>query len=249
MEDWWIWSSGNLRTWKHECTLRPETTYMGAGFASCWATDAAERNGRYYWYLSEGSRRTGVVVSDTPTGPWRDPLGGPLLDEGLAPSGAYDPGVFVDADGAPYIVFGVWDYYLARLGEDMISLAGPPRKLTVLDPEGPYGAGKLDDKPYLHMRGGLYYLSWGCFYAISDKLHGPYECQGSIIREESVAEHLRYVGRPITFDRHGSFFEWRGQWCFACNDMSQTGDEHFRDTSICPIRYSSAGLIEPVLIR
>lgn len=69
MEDWWVWSSPDLVNWTHECTLRPEDTYIGPGFTSCWATDAAERNGRYYWYFSEANRSTGVVVGETPAGP------------------------------------------------------------------------------------------------------------------------------------------------------------------------------------
>jgi len=74
MKDWWIWASPDLIRWTHECTLIPETTYLPAGFSDCWATDAAGRNGKYYWYFSEGNRRTGVVVGETPVGPWRDPL-------------------------------------------------------------------------------------------------------------------------------------------------------------------------------
>lgn len=248
MEDWWVWSSPDLIHWTHESTLRPEDTYIGPGFQSCWATDAIERDGRYYWYFSEGPRRTGVVVSDTPVGPWRDPLGRPLIDDGVVPVGAYDPGVFIDDDGAAYIVFGVWEYYLARLQDNMIALAEAPRRLVIHNPEGPYGPGKTDDKPYLHKREGIYYLSWGCFYGMSDRVYGPYECRGSIIIEENVAPTHRYRHHPITYDRHGSFFEWRGQWYFACNDMSRTGSEFFRDTSLCYVHYRSNGEIEPVIL-
>ena len=175
---------------------------MGAGFQGCWATDAAERNGRYYWYFSEGPK-TGVVVGETPAGPWRDPLGGPLVAEGMVPVKAYDPGILVDDDGSAYIVFGVWDYYVARLGEDMISLAEKPRRVTIHNPEGPYGRGKTDDKPYLHKRGGIYYLSWGCFYAMSESVYGPYECRGSVLAEENVDAAFRYR------DQACSLKDWR----------------------------------------
>lgn len=246
MEDWWVWSSPDLVHWTHAGTLRPEDTYIGPGFKSCWATDALEKNGKYYWYFSEGARRTGVVVGESPTGPWRDPLGKPLVDESVAPKGAYDPGVLLDADGAAYIVFGVWDYYLARLGEDLISLAEAPRKLTIHQPEGPYGAGKMDDKPYLHQRSGLYYLSWGCYYGISESVYGPYECRGSLIRQENVAPSLRYASQPLTLDRHGSFFEWRGQWYYICNDMSRLDSLYFRDSVLSYVHYRANGEIEPV---
>lgn len=246
MEDWWVWSSPDLVNWTHECTLRPEDTYIGPGFTSCWATDAAERNGRYYWYFSEVNRSTGVVVGESPAGPWHDPLGRPLVSPDDAPAGAYDPGVFIDDDGTPYLVFGVWDYYIARLNDDMISLAETPRRLTIHNPEGPYGKGRLDDKPYLHKRAGVYYLSWGCYYSISDHVYGPYACRGSVIQEAYVDEPLRYTHAALTYDRHGSFFEWRGQWYYICNDMSQTRTEFFRDSSIGYVFYRDNGEIEPV---
>ncbi len=34
-----------------------------------------------------------------------------------------DPGLFIDDNGCPYIVFGTWDFYIAKLNEDMISFA------------------------------------------------------------------------------------------------------------------------------
>ncbi len=248
MEDWWIWSSPDLVHWTHECTLKPEQTYMGAGFASCWATDTAERNGKYYWYLSERNKRTGVVVGETPVGPWHDPLNGPLVGDGVVPVGAYDPGVFIDDDGTPYLVFGVWTYYIARLNEDMISLAESPRSVTIVNPESHYGKGKTDDKPYLHKRNGIYYLSWGCYYGMSDNIYGPYECRGSVIMEENVDQKLRYTNRHICDDRHGSFFEWHGQWYYIYNDSSQTGNKFFRDSSLSYVYYRDNGEIEPVSI-
>lgn len=246
MDEWWAWSSDDLVHWKHECSLSPADTYIGPGFRSCWATDAAERDGRYFWYFSEGARRTGVVTAESPGGPWRDPLGRPLIDEGLAPTKAYDPGILMDRDGFAYIVFGVWDYHIARLRDDMISLAEIPRRIEIVAPEGPYGPGRTDDKPCLHERNGVYYLSWGCFYGMSDRVYGPYECRGSIIREDMVAPPLRYRRHPVTLDRHGSFFEWNGQWYFICNDMSRSGSPYFRDSSLCRVCYRGDGDMEPV---
>ena len=77
------------------------------------------------------------------------------------------------------------------------------------------------DKPFLHKRDGIYYWSMGCYYAMSESLYGPYTCQGSIILEENIppSHHFKQA-RGITEDRHGSFFEWRGQWYFACKGHS-----------------------------
>ena len=99
-----------------------------------------------------------------------------------------------EENGEHYIFFGVWDYYVAKLNDDMISLAEIPKKIIINNPRGPYNRdGKnnempTDDKPFVHKYNGKYYLSWGCFYAMSDNLYGPYDYIDTIIKEESFAE-------------------------------------------------------------
>lgn len=246
MHDWWIYSSKDLVDWNYECTIYPQQTYYGKSDPNCWAVDAIDRGGKYYLYFSRGPKEIGVLEADTPTGPWRDPLAKPLIADGLVPVEARDPGLFRDADGECYIVFGTWEYYIARLSSDMISLAEEPRKLQILDPEGPYGKGKTDDKPYLHSHGGLYYLSWGCYYAVSENLYGPYQCKGSVITEESIIPEYRYTHQDITYDRHGSFFCFKNRWFFICNEMGLTQNTYFRDSSIAEVFYTDTGDIEPL---
>ena len=255
MEDWWLWSSDDLVEWKLEYVLKPEETYIGKPFEGCWATDFVKRNGKYYWYFSERNQQAGVMVADSPSGPWTDPLGKPLLSEDLTPTHEYDMGIFEDTDGEFYIVFGVWDFYIARLNEDMISLAEPPRKIEISNPHGPYNQDgtnteKLtDDKPFLHYYNGKYYLSWGSFYAMADNVYGPYDYTGSIIEQESFAPGYDSPTWPNGFKqgRHGSFFEWHNQWYFAYCDISQTGNRYFRDTFISYVHYKENG--EMALIR
>ena len=45
-----------------------------------WATDAAYKDGFYYWYVSMAGDTVAVAKSATPRGPWTDPLGKPLMD-------------------------------------------------------------------------------------------------------------------------------------------------------------------------
>ncbi|MCJ2180240.1 family 43 glycosylhydrolase, partial [Novosphingobium album (ex Hu et al. 2023)] len=172
MHDWQIWSSKDLVDWQLSGTLRPEQTYFGKASTQCWATDAIHRNGLYYLYFSMGPKNIGVVVSEYPAGPWRDPLGKPLIAEGDVPTASRDPGILQEPDGTSYIVFGTFDFYIARLNPDMISLAEAPRRLQIDGIQGPYGAGKTDDKPFLHRRGRYYYLSWGSYYAIGESPYG-----------------------------------------------------------------------------
>jgi len=249
MEDWWIWSSTDLVNWELESVLDPADTYIGAGFQSAWATDAAYRNGKYYWYFSELNEQTGVVVGDSPVGPWKDPLGKPFLAEDLTPTHEYDISV-IEYQGIHYAIFGVWDYYIARMGDDMISLAETPRKIIINDPVGPYGEDSTDDKPSVHERNGVFYLSWGAFYATSENIYGPYDYKGVIVNEGSFAPGYDAPTWPHGFQqgRHGNFFEWHNQWYFAYCDISQTGNRYFRDTFISYVHYKDNGEIAPIRV-
>ena len=247
MYDWWTWSSDDLVHWKYESTLKPEETYWGKPCNSCWATEGISHNGKYYFYFSRGNNELGVVEGATPVGPWTDPLHKPFVAAGSVPTPARDPAILQEKDGTTYVVFGCWDYYLARLNDDMITLAEKPRKLVLDQKMGPYGPGKTDDKPFLHEYNGKYYLSWGCFYAMSDNIHGPYTYKGSIITEENTAPEFR---KALVFDRHGSFFELHHQWYFACNDQSWPGTtKFFRDSIIDYVHYKDNGEIAPLYIN
>lgn len=259
MNDWWVWRSSDLVEWEQVGVLTPDQTYWGKPSRECWATDAAQRDGKYFFYFSRGPKEIGVVQSDQPAGPWRDPLGRPLIAKDSTPTEARDPGILQEADGTSYIVFGTWDYYIARLNRDMISLAEAPRRIIIDRPEGPYGPGKTDDKPFLHRRGEKYYLSWGCFYAMGDSPYGPFEYKGSLLSRDLVDPEFRQVappkGMPAQFlprdmllsDRHGSFFQFHGQWYFIYNDLSLPGSSpFFRNAVLSYVRYRRNGEIAPV---
>lgn len=249
MQDWWVWSSPDLVNWTQRSILKPEETCIGKPFDGCWATDAASKNGKYYFYFSEENRQTGVVVGDSPVGPWKDVLGKPLLASDLTPTDEYDVTIFEDK-GEHYIIFGVWDYYIARLNDDMISLAEAPRKIVVHNPEGPAKKGNTDDKSYLHKYKNKFYLSWGAFYATSDNVYGPYDYKGVIINQESFAKGYDKPTWPNGFlqGRHGNFFEWNNQWYFTYCDISQTGNRYFRDTFISYVHYKENGEIAPIRV-
>jgi arabinoxylan arabinofuranohydrolase len=247
MNDWWIWSSDDLVKWRYESTLEPETTYFGKPSSNCWATDAICKNGLYYLYFSMGQTDIGVVVGKSPIGPWSDPLKKPLISNGLTDVEERDPGILIDDDGSVYIVFGVWDFYIAKLNPDMISLAETPRKIILDKKSGPYGNGRTDDKPYLHKHKDNYYLSWGCYYAMSKNLYGPYVNKGSIIVENRVEKEFQ---KGLTQDRHGSFFQLHNQWYFICNDQSFEGSNgFFRNSVISYLHYRKTGEIEPIYIN
>ena len=89
----------------------------------------------------------------------------------------------------------------------------------------------------------MYYLSWGCFYAMSDNLYGPYDYKDSVIKQESFADGYDEPTWPNGFlqGRHGSFFEWYNQWYYIYCDISQTGNRYFRDSFISYVHYKENG--------
>ncbi len=207
MPDWRIFSSTDLVHWEHEHTIRPAGTYMEDHPRDCWAGDAAQRNGRTYFYFSNRNRDIGVMAADHPAGPFRDALGEPLVRH-------HDPTIFIDDNPAltPYLVFGSKevDYHIACLNDDMVSLAEKPKPLHVRG-EGWEKAPHWMDKNFLFKRHGLYYLSWGSDYATSPTVYGPYAWQGRV-----------GAGYGLGPFAHGSFFEWQGQfyhvWCRYLKD-------------------------------
>ena len=223
MDDWRIYSSDDLVNWTLETTIRPEDTFLGK-CEECYATDAAERNGNYYFYFSHQQYQTGVMVSEHgPAGPYRDALGEPLLPPGIADTPSYDPTVFIDDDETktPYIMWGFTllgkHYYVARLNEDMTSLAEAPRAVEIIN-------GWENDACWVSKFNGVYYLnSHEGAYATSDSIYGPYTYRGRICRD--------------CFTDHGTFFSFKGQLYFAYGvpenyEREEPLDRYFRTTKI-----------------
>jgi len=225
MYDWQVFSAPDLIHWQKEFVLKPADTFMGQ-ISDCWATDAAARHGKYYFYFSEGQNCLGVAVSTNgPGGSYRDALGKPLLPKGLTPTAQYDPTVFVDDDAAhtPYIVWGYTvvgqQYHIARLNEDMISLAESPRPVTLKN-------GWQNDAPFIMKRNGLYYLnSHGAYYATATNVYGPYTFRGVFSHDQTVD--------------HGGFFNWHNQTFFAYGVPD--GDPFFRKTKIVYAHFKDNG--------
>lgn len=261
MNDWWAWSSSDLVEWKLECVLKPEDTYLKRPLKECWATFCVTKNNKYYWYFSAGPTNIGVVVGDTPSGPWKDPIGKPLVSDKVTPIAERDPDILMDDDGKAYMVFGHVDYYLVRLADDMVSLAEKPRLLSVDFKINENGKGSLSDKPSLHKRNGVYYLSWAGFYAMSDNPYGPYKYKGTVVVPEKIAPEFEcsaarkknsYPSKaayPQNYDRHGNFFTWHNQWFYTCNDRSgPNANGYFRNAIITYVHYRDNGEIAPVRI-
>ncbi|HWR99319.1 MAG TPA: family 43 glycosylhydrolase [Prolixibacteraceae bacterium] len=217
-----------------ERDILPEETFMGKGTARCWATDISTRNGKYYFYFSNGGTETGVLVAGQPNGPYLDVLKKPLIPEDFSVNHEYDPTIFVDDDGKQYIIFGrdgfdgknLIHYQIARLSEDMLSLAEPPRDLMT---EAEFGFGaknRARDHQYFHKYNGTYYLSCAGAYRTSNDIQGPYT-------------NLRQTGQD---GGHSSFCAYNGQWYhmyeWTCEPF---GNRSYRQVSMTYLHYRDNG--------
>ena len=209
MKDWRVFSSTDLLNWTIKDTISPKENYMADHSTDCWAGDAAYRNGKYYFYFSDRTRGVGVMMSNSPTGPFTDALGKPLV----APM--HDPTVLIndDINKTPYLIYGDKQgggFHIAQLNEDMISVAETPKPIQINGKEWD-SAPHWMDKNYIFKYKDTYYLSWGGDYAISKNIYGPYECLGSVGN-----------GYKLGKFSHGSFFNWKGQfyhiWCRYIRD-------------------------------
>jgi beta-xylosidase len=222
MPDWRIYRSDDLKNWKLVGKISPENNYMGKGNIDCWAGDIVQRNGKFYWYFSNRKESTGVMVASKPEGPYSDALGKPLTD-------SFDPTIFMEEDSTSYIVYGEFNYKIARLKKSMIELDEEPREIiinrTTYFP-------KLD-KNSLHKHNGIYYLSSSGYYATSKNIYGPYETKGA-------------VGKGYGLDTsyaHGDFFVWKGDWYHVWCKYRNRDYDRIRDCFIAPVIYDKDDLM------
>ena len=236
-----------------------------------WAPDCAYKNGKYYLYFpardKQGLFRIGVAVSDRPEGPFM-PEDGPI--EGTF---SIDPCVLCDDDSRAYLYFGgLWGGQLEKwqtghfdentpgprggepalgpmaceLNDDMKTLKGTPRPLTVLDENGrPLTAGDEDRRyfegPWVHKYNGKYYLSYSTgtthylVYATSDSPLGPFTYRG------------RLMEPVLGWTTHHSIVQYGEKWYLFYHDCElSAGINHRRCVKFTELRYNEDGTIPTV---
>nr|WP_277424236.1 LamG-like jellyroll fold domain-containing protein [Cohnella candidum] len=189
------YSSDDMVHWKDEGVI-----FDFASISWCdtqaWAPDVIEKDGTYYLYFSACDGKIGVATAASPTGPFSDAIGGPLLsDPRIWPCYAdIDPAVFIDTDDQAYLYYGTEYLCVRKLNPDMKSFADPePTQLV------PYRTG-YQEGSYMIKRNGTYYLSWStggwtdCTYNVhygrSDSPYGPFEDEGVIITTDGIQTPL-----------------------------------------------------------
>ena len=101
MYDWRLYSTTDMVNWTDHGAVFAPTEFSWAKPGDAWAAQCIERNGKFYFYVTAthrtlGRPTIGVAVADSPLGPFKDPIGRPLIAHAW---GDIDPAVFIDDDG------------------------------------------------------------------------------------------------------------------------------------------------------
>jgi arabinoxylan arabinofuranohydrolase len=165
MRDWRCYSSNDMVNWQDHGIVLATSSISWSTSRDANASQVIYRNGRFYFYISTTASAgvaVGVAVSNTPTGPFRDTLGQPLITAtqmtGCNATHSWrglDPTVFIDDNGQAYLYWGNNVLYWVRLNADMISTSGSISCLAQNDPAfGP----DYEEGPWFYKRNSLYYL-------------------------------------------------------------------------------------------
>lgn len=204
MVDWLLYTSTDMVNWRdHGAVASLKSFNWVTKENGAWAQQVIEREGKFYMYCPIHGQGIGVLVSDTPYGPFKDPLDKPLVWQ-KEHWDDIDPSVFIDDDGQAYMYWGNPNVYYVKLNKDMISYSGDIVKLEKAPDH-------YQEGPWVYKRNGNYYMAFastccpeGLGYAMSDKPTGPWTTQGYIMRptERTRGNHpgiIDYKGKSYVF--------------------------------------------------
>nr|WP_062336809.1 glycoside hydrolase family 43 protein [Herbidospora sakaeratensis] len=249
MRDWHVYSSTDAATFTDQGARLAISNFSWAGL-DAWASEVERgADGRYYWYVSingngPGWMNIGVAVGNSPTGPFTDAIGGPLISDSTPNSSPLniDPTVFTDDDGQVYMYWG--SYYglrAARLNSNMTSLQG-----SVVTPSG---VSNFWEAPWMFKRNGVYYLAYaandsGCAtpgyacirYATASNPLGPWTHRGVVLDMVSSTTN------------HPAIIEYKGQWYMVYHNAAAPGGGNFRrSVTLDKLYFNADGTMQKVV--
>ena len=262
MTKWRVHSSDDMVNWTdHGSPISLESFSWARDRA--WAAQCIERNGKFYWYICaqtvDNNMAIGVAVSDSPTGPFKDALGKPLISDGSWDN--IDPTVFIDDDGQAYLYWGNSKLFYVKLNKDMTSYEG---KITQIPQSAEAFGGmrrpgksdevlqkqeKFDDVyvegPWLYKRNNLYYMMYAgmtgrteCLsYSTSPSPTGPWKYRGKIMTDQPTN----------SFTNHGGIVDFKGKsYLFYHTGLLPKGGSYGRSTAIEEFKYNPDGSIPKI---
>lgn len=239
MKNWLLYTSTDMVNWQDRGIVASLDDFKWFDRDNgAWAIQVVERNGKYYMYCPLHGHGIGVLVADSPFGPFTDPLGEPLVWQ-KEHWYDIDPTVLIDDDGQAYMYWGNPNLYMVRLNDDMISYSGDIVQHPAIT--------DYQEGPWLYHRGDNYYLAFastccpeGIGYAMSKSIAGPWEYKGHIMNhtERTRGNHpgiIDYKGKTYVFGQNSDLLKL---------DMPQYKER--RSVSAAEMHFNPDGTIEEV---
>lgn len=235
--NWRLFSSSDLQEWEdHGVAFSLDDLDWADSLA--WAPGAAERGGTYYLYLPVERTQMAVVTSQSPTGPFEDALGAPLIDnsrDANAGDEPIDPMVFIDDDGQAYMYFGTRVPKVVKLADDMIHTDGP-----IMDVE--LDSTNYGEAPWLHEQDGVYYFTYSTgwpgqiVYATGPSPMGPFAYQGVVLDYTDISTN------------HHAIVDFDGDWyIFYHNASLPGGGDYKRSVHVDRLQHGDDGRIQTLV--
>ncbi len=248
MKEWRVWSSDDMVNWTDHGSPLDLSSFSWAS-KNAWAGQTIYRNGKFYWYVpmtdkATGQMAIGVAVSDSPTGPFHDALGHPLVE-----NGQIDPTVFIDDDGQAYLYWGNPDLWYVKLNADMTSYTGSPSKIQLTTAGFGTRTGDanrptlFEEGPWVYKRNGLYYIVFAAkccsefiAYSTAPGPTGPWTYRGTIMPTQGGS-----------FTNHPGITDFKGNsYFFYHNGGLAGGSGYTRSVAVEKFSYNSDGTIPTI---
>ncbi len=245
MFNWLLYTSTDMVNWTEYGAVASLKNFKWVNTDNgAWAAQCIRRNGKFYLYCPvPDGLGIGVLVGDSPYGPFKDPIGKPLIKNSAQD---IDPTVLIDDDGQAYLYWGNPNLYYVKLNEDMVSYSGEIIKDTSFAKvKGQPDPFHYQEGPWVYKRNGLYYMAYastccpeGIGYAMSHSPTGPWEYKGMIMD-----------GDKRSNGNHPGMIDYKGKsYVFGLNYniLKQTMAKHYerRSISIDEITYNADGTIQ-----
>lgn len=240
MINWLLYSSTDMVNWTDHGVVASLKDFNWVKHDNgAWAVQAIERNGKFYLYCPMHGQGIGVLVSDSPYGPFKDPLGKRLIETDHLWNDI-DPNPFIDADGQAYLYWGNPDLYYVKLNPDMISYSGDVVK-ELTKPKN------YQEGPWVYKHKEHYYLSYastccpeGIGYAMSGSPTGPWQYKGMVVEASDK-----------TRGNHPGIIDYKGKsYCFGHSyDILKRKTSTFyerRSVDVDEIVYNADGTIKTI---
>ncbi|MFC4110841.1 family 43 glycosylhydrolase [Micromonospora zhanjiangensis] len=245
MKEWRVWSSDDMVNWTDHGSPLNLASFSWAK-QDAWAGQAIYRNGKFYWYVpmvvrATGQMGIGVAVADSPTGPFRDAIGRPLVS-----NGEIDPTVFIDDDGQAYLYWGNPHLWYVKLNADMTSYSGSPTQIPLTTAGFGTRTGDanrptlFEEGPWVYKRNGLYYLVYAAkccsefiAYSTAPGPLGPWTYRGTVMSTQGSS-----------FTNHPGIVDFKGNSYFFYHNGALPGGGGFtRSVAVEKFSYGADGSI------